>query len=160
MVEKIRGAGSIFCLEISPARDLDLNYLFTKAWPRARKSQITCMKFFFSVLVVGYASSFQNAPVIKNAKLSQIQSRSRATAANPETIPNADRELKKAIDKDFWRIGLPSLVQFTASPLCALIDSMLGLIFLHKWVIARISKAPRVRPLIKALLRCSLSLGG
>ncbi len=47
-----------------------------------------------------------------------------ATTSTQHQENLSDKAMKKKLDVDFLRIGLPSLVQFAAGPLCNLVDSM------------------------------------
>jgi len=46
------------------------------------------------------------------------------TAATNSGLESEVKDRKRNLDLEFIKIGLPSLVQFTASPLCALVDAI------------------------------------
>ena len=55
-----------------------------------------------------------------------LDTRFTAVAAGAAEEREKERAMKRGLDFEFIKIGLPSLVQFTASPLCALVDAMYG----------------------------------
>jgi hypothetical protein len=67
-------------------------------------------------------------PALANTRTSCQQCRTTCRAASTAEGDNndveSDKALKRNLDKEFVKIGLPSLVQFAAAPLCSLVDAI------------------------------------
>ena len=57
-------------------------------------------------------------------QLRRTTCRSAAATAGNDNNAESDTALKRNLDKGFLKIGLPSLVQFAAAPLCSLVDAI------------------------------------